>query len=106
MGLVPGPGIRLRVYLAEADVHGERPLYAVLLERLRLAGASGACVLNGLTGFGRASVASGAPLKMSSDIPIVVEVIDAPAREAALVAAVREVAAGHLITVDRVGVVG
>jgi hypothetical protein len=67
----------MRIYLQEAERHGPKALYEALVEAARDAGLAGATVLRGIRGFGpSARMLSARILDLSSDLPIVVEIID------------------------------
>ncbi len=71
----------LRIYLGEADKHGSRPLYEVIVEEARRRGMAGATVLRGITGFGHASrIHTSKVLRLSEDLPLVIEIVDRPER--------------------------
>jgi PII-like signaling protein len=75
--LPEGRTLRLRVYIGERDQHGHQPLYCAIVEAARRAGLAGATVYKGIQGFGTHSVVHAARvLDMSSDLPILVELID------------------------------
>jgi PII-like signaling protein len=73
-------GQLLRVFLGEADVwHGE-PLYRAIVLKARALGLAGATVLRGPMGFGANSRVHGEVLELSTDLPVVVEIVDSPRR--------------------------
>jgi PII-like signaling protein len=66
----------MRIFVGESDKHEGRPLYEVLVERFKKLGLPGATVLRGITGFGaHARVHTDKILRLSLDLPIVVEVV-------------------------------
>src|SRR5205823_13592401 len=80
-------GILLRVFIGESDRAGGKPLYEAIVQKARELGLAGATVLRGAEGFGAHSVVHKAKmLEMSSDLPIVVEIVDAAERVGALLA--------------------
>jgi PII-like signaling protein len=71
-------GILLRVFIGESDRFEHKPLYEAIVQKVRALGLAGATVLRGSEGFGAQSVVHKTSLlEMSSDLPIVIEVIDA-----------------------------
>jgi len=73
-------GTLLRIFIGDSDRHEGRPLHKVLVERAHSMGIAGATVLQGPLGFGRHSRMHTAKLaELSSDLPIVIEFVDAPA---------------------------
>ncbi len=73
------PALRLRVLIGESDHHGGQPLYTAIVEAARRAGLAGATVLKGIEGYGSHAVVHAARIvDLSADLPVVVELIDAP----------------------------
>jgi PII-like signaling protein len=76
-----GRAVWLRIYIGESDQWHHRPLHLALVEFLRKQGLAGATVLRGVEGFGAHSkIHSAQILRLSEDLPMVVEVIDERAR--------------------------
>jgi PII-like signaling protein len=77
MGELGERALMLRIYLGEADKHGHEALYKHLVKLLRERGIWGATAYRGIMGFGAKSVLHAAsPLRLSQDLPIVIEAID------------------------------
>jgi PII-like signaling protein len=75
--MLPREGHLLRIFLGESDRHEGVPLYEWLVRRARERGLAGATVLRGLEGFGAHSRLHTAKiLRLSADLPIVVEIVD------------------------------
>lgn len=73
----PESGRRLRVMIGESDKHDGKPLYEWLVLEARKRGLAGATVVRGLAGFGAHSRMHTAKiLRLSEDLPIVVEFVD------------------------------
>ncbi|WP_148882211.1 DUF190 domain-containing protein [Thermococcus aciditolerans] len=69
--------LRLRIYIGENDRFEGKPLYKAIVEKLREMGIAGATVYRGIYGFGKKSrVHSADVMRLSTDLPIVVEVVD------------------------------
>ncbi len=96
---------RLRVYIGESDRFHGKPLYLYLLEEFRKAGVRGATVYRGIAGYGAHSVLH-VPhiLRLSEDLPIVVEVVDSPGNIEKAVEIVRRVVREGLVTLEDVEV--
>ena len=78
---LPSEAEVLRVYLSELDKHGHRPLYEVIVEMARKRGLAGATVLRGVMGFGESKRLQVAKvLRLSEDLPVVIEIVDRPER--------------------------
>ena len=70
-------GILLRVFIGESDRHQGKPLYEAIVQQARALGLAGATVLKGVEGFGANSVVHKASLlEMSTDLPMVIEMVD------------------------------
>ncbi len=98
---------RLRIYLGERDAHKGRPLAEALVRSARDHGLAGATVFRGVEGYGvNSRIHSLHPLTLSADLPVLVEIIDVPARIEAFVPVVLQMlTAGALVTLDDVTVV-
>jgi PII-like signaling protein len=69
--------ILLKIFIGESDKFEGKSLYRYLVEYLRKNHYSGITVLRGITGFGKASkIHSSDLLELSSDLPIVIEIVD------------------------------
>lgn len=68
---------RLRIYLGEADRIQDMPAYIRIVELARNNQMAGATVFKGMLGYGAHSLIHTAKiLRMSEDLPVVVELID------------------------------
>lgn len=71
----------LRIHLGESDRHHGRPVYEAIVRRAHEIGLAGATVLRGPMSFGARSVVhTSKVLRLSEDLPIVVEIIDERAK--------------------------
>lgn len=69
--------LRLKIYIGENDTYKGKPLYKAIVEKLREMGMAGATVYRGILGFGKKSKLHSADvLRLSADMPIIVEVVD------------------------------
>lgn len=101
-----GPAKLLRIHIGESDRHEGRPLHLALVELLRARGIAGATVLRGIEGFGAHAVVHAARiLELSTDLPLVVEVVDTEDRIRAILSEVRSMVREGLITLETVEVV-
>lgn len=74
---IEGPGKQLRIFIGESDRWHHRSLADAILEMLRSEGLAGATVLRGVAGFGANSrIHTAHVLRLSEDLPVVIEVID------------------------------
>lgn len=103
---IVGRGVRVRAYFGERDRHDHAPLWSALLSMLRREGAAGATVTRALAGFGAHSRIHAASLvDLSSDLPLVLEWVDAEDRVAALLPKLEAMLQGGLITTDPVAII-
>jgi PII-like signaling protein len=95
----------LRIFIGESDTHDGRPLYQAIVETLRLDGLAGATVLRGIEGFGKSSTLHTAHiLRLSEDLPIVIECVDTADRIEAVLPALDAMIGDGLVTMERVDV--
>jgi PII-like signaling protein len=105
MRVLDGEQLLVRIFLGDADKWHHAPLARALLERLRKEGFAGATVLRGLSGFGASSVVHTANIvDLSSDLPIIIEVVDDQAHIDKLLPILDEMLGGALVTVEKVRV--
>ncbi len=101
-----GEGKLLRIFIGESDKHGRKPLYQAIVEMLREEGMAGATVLRGIEGFGAKShLHTARILRLSEDLPIVIEVADTAERIEAIMPRIDEMVSDGLVTLERVEVV-
>src|SRR3989338_8087366 len=78
---LPSEAQLLRIFIGEADRFEGKPLHEAIVYLARQRGMAGATVLRGLMGFGAHSRMHTAKiLRLSEDLPIVIEIIDKPER--------------------------
>jgi len=91
--------------LGESDKHDGKPLYEWLVLKARSSGLAGATVLRGIEGFGAHSRLHTAKiLRLSEDLPIVVEIVDTREKVEAFLPIVDAAVGEGLATVERVAV--
>ncbi|MCP5109029.1 MAG: DUF190 domain-containing protein [bacterium] len=75
---IEGPGKRLRVYIGEKDRYHGKPFYEAIVYKLREERIAGATVIRGIEGYGAGSqvIHTANILRLSNDLPILVEVVD------------------------------
>jgi PII-like signaling protein len=99
-------GLLVRVFLGESDTWHGKPLYEAIVERVREEGIAGATVLRGIEGFGAHShLHTSRILRLSADLPIVVEIVDQPDRVDAILPLLDEMIPEGLITLEKVRVI-
>jgi len=95
----------LRIFTGETDKHDGRPIYELIVAEARKRGMAGATVLCGALGFGAASHLHTAKiLRLSEDLPMVIEIVDTPERIAAFLPELDQVLANGLVTTEKVRV--
>jgi PII-like signaling protein len=103
---ITGPGKQLRIFIGESDRWHHRSLADALLEMLREEGLAGATVLRGVAGFGAHSrIHTAHVLRLSEDLPIVIEVIDRPDRIEKVMPRLDEMVREGLVVVSDVDIV-
>jgi PII-like signaling protein len=105
MRILEGEQVLARIFFGESDQWHHRPLADALLERLRKEGFAGATVFRGVAGFGaRSHLHTASILRLSEDLPVVVEVVDTAEQMKRLEIIVEEMVAEGLVTMEKVKV--
>jgi PII-like signaling protein len=100
--MIPREGKLLRIFIGESDRAGHRPAYQAIVELARRHGLAGATVLRGLAGFGRSSrLHTASILRLSEDLPIVIEIVDAAEKIDAFLPLLEPLVGGGLVTLER-----
>ena len=103
---IDGEGQLLRIFIGESDRWHGQPLSEAIVRRARELGLAGATVLRGLEGFGAHSrIHTSSILRLSQDLPIVVEIVDKPERIEAFLPVLDEMVHEGMITVEKVRVI-
>ena len=101
--ILPREGRLLRLFIGESDRHEGMPLYEWIVRKAREHGLAGATVVRGLEGFGAHSRLHTAKiLRLSTDLPIVVEIVDTPEKIDAFMAIVDSAVREGLATLENV----
>jgi uncharacterized protein len=96
----------MRIHIGESDKWHGKPLYEAIVEMLRKDGFSGVTVLRGVAGYGGSSVYhTDKLLRMSQDLPIVIEAVEFTERIEKLLPRLDEMVEGGLITLEKVRVI-
>jgi PII-like signaling protein len=94
-------GKLLRIFIGDADRHQGRPLYEVIVEQARAHGLAGATVLHGLMGYGAHSrLHTASILRLSTDLPVIIEIVDLPERIDAFLPIVDTLIDDGLVTIE------
>lgn len=103
---IPEQGWLLRVFVGESDTWQGRPLYEAIVLKARELHLAGATVLRGLMGFGANSRLHTAKiLRLSEDLPMVVEIVDAKEKIDQLMPFIDDVVGEGLVTLEPVEVI-
>ena len=106
MTKLSGELVLMRIFIGESDKHGHIPLYEALVALLRTEGFAGATVLRGVAGFGAHSVYhTDKLLRLSQDLPIIVEVIESQDKIDAVMPKIDEMMNGGMITLEKAKVI-
>jgi len=105
MRALTGDQVMVRIFFGESDKWKHRPLEVALLERLRAEGFAGATVFRAVAGFGAHSMIHTTHLlELSSDLPVVIEVIDTEEHVEKLKPILEEMLGDGLVTMEKVKV--
>jgi len=101
-----GERVLMRIHIGESDHWKGRPLYEAIVALLRERGLAGATVMRGISGFGAtARVHTDKILRLSLDLPLVVECVDTQERIDGILAELDPMIGGGLITLEKVQVI-
>jgi len=102
---IPRDAVLLRVFFGENDRFENRPLYEAIVMKAREMHLAGATVLRGPMGFGHSSRLHTAKiLRLSFDLPIVVEIVDTEARINEFLPVLDSMLTSGLVTLEKVQV--
>ncbi len=106
MPKMSGEKVLMRIFTGESKKFGHVPLYEALVELFRKEGLAGTTVLRGVSGFGAHRVYhTHKLLELSSDLPMVIEVVDSQEKIDAVMPKVDEMIDSGLITLEKVNVI-
>jgi len=106
MTSLSGPALRVTVFIGEDDRYHHRPLSTEIVHRAHTAGLAGASVVRGCEGFGASSLIHTSRLvSLSEDLPVLVIIVDEPAKVRAFLPQLEELVQEGLVVVDEVEVV-
>ncbi|MCP3681360.1 MAG: DUF190 domain-containing protein, partial [bacterium] len=103
---LPSESFLLRIFIGESDKYEGRSLYEVIVEEARKSGMAGATALRGFLGFGANSrIHTSKVLRISEDLPVVVEIVDVKDRIDAFIPKLDKMIGEGLITLEKVSVI-
>ena len=100
----------MRIHFGEADKWEGKPLYRALVDLFRQERFYGVTVLRGVGGYGSSSLGQGpfhttAILRLSQDLPMVVEVVEYSERIEKILPTLDKMLGGGMITLEKVRVI-
>lgn len=101
---MPKDAMLLRIFVGEDDKAGHLPLYEAIVLKARDMHLAGATILRGAVGFGRSTrLHTTKILRLSQDLPIVIEIVDAEDRVNAFLPELEKLMgkASSLITLEK-----
>ena len=102
---IEGEAQLLRIFIGESDRWEGTPLYEAIIMEARRLGLAGATALRGIMGFGADSrIHTAKVLRLSDDLPIVVEIVDRPDRISLILPLLDEMVQEGMITTETVHV--
>jgi uncharacterized protein len=101
-----GERVLMRIHIGESDRWHGHALYDAIVALLRERGLAGATVMRGISGFGAtARVHTDKILRLSLDLPLVVECVDTQEKIDAILPELDAMIGGGLITLEKVQVI-
>jgi PII-like signaling protein len=101
-----GERVLMRIHIGERDRHDGKPLYEAIVNLLREKHYAGATVTRAVMGFGAtARLHTDKVLRLSIDLPIVVECVDTEEKIQAILPELDQMIGGGLITLEKVKVI-
>lgn len=98
--------VLMRIFVGESDRYQNRPLYEALVECFHDQGVAGATVTKGAMGYGgQSKVHSDRYLRLSSDLPVIIEVVDRQEKIDAVLPLIEGMFQGGLITLEKARVI-
>jgi PII-like signaling protein len=96
----------LRIFIGSRDKHDHNPLFEAIVLKAREMGLAGATVLRSPLGFGRSShMHTTKILQLSTDMPLVVEIVDAAEKIEEFLPVLDDMMEGGLVTLEKVQVI-
>lgn len=106
MAASPKESILLRIFTGDDHRFQHRPLFEAIVLKARECKLAGATVLHGALGFGKSSRLHQAnSLMLSSDLPVVIEIVDTAEKINAFIPILEEMMPSGLLTLEMARVV-
>ena len=96
----------LRIFVGADHRYNRKPLYEAIVFAAREQRLAGATVVSGAMGFGANSrIHTAKILRLSEDLPVVIEIVDTPEKIAAFLPIVDEMMDKGMITIEPIKVI-
>jgi uncharacterized protein len=106
MTKLDGEQVLMRIFVGESDRWERKPLYEALVDLFRRNGFVGATVLKGIMGFGARSIThTDRLLRLSSDLPVVVEVVESQEKIDLILPLLDTMIKGGMVTLEKARVI-
>ena len=103
---LPSEALLLRIFIGESDKTHGKALSEVIVEKARKRGMAGATILRGILGFGANSrIHTSKVLRLSEDLPVVVEIVDKQENIEAFLPELDEIIDEGLVTLEKIRVI-
>lgn len=103
---LPGPAVRLTIFVGSDDRWRHRPLSTEIVHRAHAAGLAGATVLHGVEGYGASNhIHTTRLLSLSEDLPVAIVIVDVEDRVRAFLPQLDELIDEGLVMIDPVEVI-
>ncbi len=98
--------ILVRIFMSEKDTYNKKPLYEEVIKKAKDLCLAGATVTRGILGFGAHShIHSAKVLRLSNDLPIIIEIVDREEKVNLLLPFLDEAVREGLVTMEKVNVI-
>lgn len=106
MTRLPKEGTLLRIFISETAKHGNHNLYEAIVYKAQELGMAGATVFRGIMGFqGSHEMQTSKILRLSENLPVVVEIIDTKEKIEKLLPHIKEMVEDGLITTEKANII-
>ena len=103
---IPSDGKLLRIFIGEQDKWKGEPLYQAIVHLAKKEGMAGATAIKGFLGFGcKSHLHTAKLLRLSEDLPIVVEMVDSEEKISKFLPHLDEMVKEGLITLEKANVI-
>lgn len=100
--MLPQEGYLLRIFIGESDKKDNMPLYEWIVRRAQSEGIAGATVLRGIEGYGgHSKIHTAKILQLSTNLPVIIELIDTLEKIDAFMPILDAVLEGGLVTQEK-----